>query len=342
MPVADGEGDAATDADGRPLEPAQSLPALYSVFTAWEKRMIVLAVSVAAFFSPVTAQIYLPALNVIAADFRVTSAQINLTMTTYMILQGITPMFVGGLADGLGRRPAYMVCFLIYIVANIGLALCKNYATLMVVRCLQSAGSSSTIALSQAVVADIVTSAERGQYVGFTVLPVVLAPTLGPIIGGVLSQYLGWRSIFWFLAIAAAVTFALLLLFLPETCRSIVGNGALTPHPLYRTFAQLLREWRAKQKRRRDHSKKVKSNENPTGLALTRTTTRASSVRVPLVIKVPNPLRSLQMLFEKERGLLVGYTAVLFAGFYSIAVAMPSQYAAIYGYNDLVIGLMYM
>ncbi|CAK7204682.1 hypothetical protein SEUCBS139899_007441 [Sporothrix eucalyptigena] len=311
------------------------VPAKYSVYTLWEKRWIVLAVSAAAFFSPVTAQIYLPALNVIAADFGITATQVNLTMTTYMIFQGITPMFVGGLADGAGRRPAYMICFVVYIVANVGLAVCHNYASLLVVRMIQSAGSSSTIALCQAVVADIVTSAERGQYIGFTVLPTVLAPTVGPILGGVLSQYLGWRSIFWFLVISSTVMFVVLLLFLPETCRQIVGDGSIRPHPLYRTFWQLFSDWRAKR-----NYKKQKKHGQENGLE--RTVTRASSVRPPLKVKFPNPLRSLLMLFEKQIGILVGYNAIVFAGFYSISVAMPSQYALIYGYNDLVIGLMYI
>lgn len=80
-------------------------------------------------------------------------------------------MFIGGLADTAGRRPAYVVCFVVYIAANIGVALCQNYAELMVLRCLQSAGSASTVALCQAVVADVVTSAERGQYIGITSIP---------------------------------------------------------------------------------------------------------------------------------------------------------------------------
>lgn len=343
---------------GIPLEAVQSfVPTRYSVYTLWEKRMIVLGVSAAAFFSPVTAQIYLPALNVIAADFHITATQVNLTMTTYMILQGVTPMFVGGLADGAGCRPAYMVCFVVYILANVGLAVCKNYASLLVVRCIQSAGSSSTIALCQAVVADIVTSAERGQYIGFTVLPTVLAPTIGPILGGVLSQYLGWRSIFWFLVISSAVMFVFLLLFLPETCRNIVGDGSIRPHPLYRTFSQLFQDWNQKRAQHRRHKKQQHKNEqnnNDAGdgdgdgaglqhsASLALTTTRASSIRPPLKIKFPNPLRSLVMLFEKQIGILVAYNAIVFAGFYSISVAMPSQYAEIYGYNDLVIGLMYM
>lgn len=152
-------------------DPSQAVQPLYSTFSLWEKRLIVLGAALSAFFSPLTAQIYFPALNVLADDFRVSISKINLTVTTYMVFQGITPMFIGGLADTAGRRPAYVVCFVVYIAANIGVAVCQSFAELIVLRCLQSAGSASTVALCQAVVADIVTSAERGQYIGITSIP---------------------------------------------------------------------------------------------------------------------------------------------------------------------------
>lgn len=174
-----------------PVDGTSDVPARFTVYTQWQKRLIVLAASAAMFFSPLTAQIYLPALNVLSQEFHVSPSKINLTVTTYMVFQGITPMFIGGLADTVGRRPAYIICFVIYISANIGLALSSNYVSLLVVRCIQSAGSSTTVALCQAIVADIITSAERGQYIGITVIPVVVAPSLGPVIGGLLTQFLG-------------------------------------------------------------------------------------------------------------------------------------------------------
>jgi predicted MFS family arabinose efflux permease len=166
-------------------------PAKYTVYTQWQKKLIVAGAAIAALFSPLTAQIYMPALNALAMEFNVTASQINLTVTTFMIFQGITPMFIGGLADTAGRRPAYLICFVVFLAANIGLACSQSYVSLLVMRCIQSAGSASTVALCQAVVADIVTSAERGQYIGITVIPVVIGPSLGPVIGGLLTQFLG-------------------------------------------------------------------------------------------------------------------------------------------------------
>lgn len=76
-----------------------------------------------------------------------------------------------------GRRPAYTIGFIIYIGANIGLALQSSYAALFILRCLQATGSSATIALGNGVVADIATSAERGTWMGY-VTSVSVSPFL--------------------------------------------------------------------------------------------------------------------------------------------------------------------
>ncbi|ORY59749.1 major facilitator superfamily transporter [Pseudomassariella vexata] len=303
----------------------------YTVFTKWEKRGIVMGAAAGAFFSPLTAQIYFPALNLLATDFNVSITQINLTVTTYMIFQGITPMFIGSFADSTGRRPAYLICFIIYIAANIGCALAPNYVALLILRMVQSAGSSTTVALCQAVVGDTITSAERGNYVGFTAVPIILAPALGPVVGGLISQFLGWRWIFWLLTILAGVVCILYAFFMPETCRNIVGNGSIRPHPFYRSFWQLTK----------DGLRVRRARKNPTDLALHPATSQVST-KHRLRLRPPNPLRSLQILFELEMFLLLGYGSIIFAGFYAIATAMPAQLADGYGYDELTIGLMYL
>lgn len=314
-------------------DPSQAVERPYSSFTLWEKRLIIIGATMSALFSPLTAQIYFPALNLVADDFHVSISKINLTVTTYMIFQGITPMFIGGFADTAGRRPAYLICFVIYIAANIGVALCQNYAALLVLRCLQSAGSASTVALCQAVLADTITSAERGQYIGFTVLPTVLAPSLGPVLGGILAQYLGWRSIFWFLLIFAAIMLVIMLFFFPETCRKIVGDGSVRPHPVYRTIWQVIKD------RRRKRKAQKKAIDDPDA-DLQRVTT--NTPRPKLKLDFGNPFDSVLLLFEPVLGILLFYSGIVFAGFYAIATAMAEQMKTVYGLSEIEIGLMYL
>merc|ERR1711939_215836 len=131
---------------------------VYSAFGKWKKRYIVIMATFAAFISPTSANIYFPALNPLQEELNVSTTLINLTLTSYMIFQGLAPTVFGDLADMAGRRPAYLIGFAVYIGACIGIACCNSYAGLLVLRCLQASGSSGTIALASGVVADIATS----------------------------------------------------------------------------------------------------------------------------------------------------------------------------------------
>lgn len=136
-------------------------------------------------------------------------------------------MYFGDLADMAGRRPAYITAFIIYFFASLGLALQNSYAGLFTLQALQSTGSSGTIALGNGVMADIVTSAEQDSYIGWVQPGVQIGPALAPTIGGLLTQFLGWRAIFWFLLIAGGVYPFAYFVFIPETGRSVVGDGSI-------------------------------------------------------------------------------------------------------------------
>ena len=211
---------------------ASTIVPVHSVFSRNQKRFIVFMASWAGFFSPVSGQIYFPALNALSADLHVSDTLINLTLTSYMIFQGLAPTFIGDLADTAGRRLAYAVCFIIYIGANIGLALQNSYAALFVLRCIQSSGSSGTIAMASGVVSDVATASERGSYMGYTLAGSLVGPAIGPVLGGILSQFLGWRAIFWFLTILGSAFFIVFAIFFPETGvpSSTTSFMALTDH----------------------------------------------------------------------------------------------------------------
>ncbi|KAM0315048.1 hypothetical protein ACHAO8_004154 [Botrytis cinerea] len=300
----------------------QNVP--YTSFSKWEKRHLVLIVTFATFFSPFTTQIYFPAINTIAEDLHVTSSQVNLTVTTYMIFQAIAPAFIGGFSDTAGRRPAYIICFTIYIISNIALALQNNYVALLILRMVQSAGGSGTVALANAVVADIATSAERGIYIGYASMMAGFAPAVGPILGGIISQYTSWKWIFGFLAIFSMAFFIPLLLFMPETCREIVGDGSIPPPKWSRSLTSIRKERKVlKQGITPDYSKRDE-------LAAARK------------LRFPNPLATLRIVAEKEAALLLFYAGIVYAGFYAVISGMPSQFHDIYGYDDLRVGLMYL
>ncbi|OIW22476.1 MFS general substrate transporter [Coniochaeta ligniaria NRRL 30616] len=201
----------------------------YSIFDKRQKALIVLIVSTAATFSGFASNIYFPALPTIAADLHVSVELVTLTVTSYLIFQGLAPSLWGPISDVKGRRMAYCCTFSVFVGACIGLAETKNYATLVVLRCLQSTGSASTIAIGSGVIGDITTREERGGFMGIFQAGLLVPVAVGPVIGGALAGSLGWRAIFWFLTIYSGVFLLLLILLLPETLRSTVANGGRTP-----------------------------------------------------------------------------------------------------------------
>ena len=81
------------------------------------------------------------------------------------------------------------------------------------------------MAIGAGVLGDITTREERGGYMGFFQAGLLFPLAAGPILGGIFSGTLGWRAIFWFLAIYSSIFLVVLVFFLPETLRSPVGNG---------------------------------------------------------------------------------------------------------------------
>lgn len=207
-------GDISNEAS-QPVEQPDDRP-LHSIFSPRIRALVILSTVFATLFSPFSSFVYLPAITPIAETYHRSLADINLTVTVYQIMQAIAPLFFGDLSDQIGRRPVYIMTFAIYIGANIGLALQHNYAALMVLRALQSTGSSATVAIGSAVIADLTTSAERGGYITAAQAGVLFAPALAPVLGGILTQFLGWRSTFWFLVIAAGVFIIVYIPFVPE------------------------------------------------------------------------------------------------------------------------------
>ena len=138
----------------------------FTVFSVNQRRWIVFLAAFSGMFSPMSSFIFYPAITSIANGLNVTVELINLAVTTYMVVSGIVPALLGTAADKYGRRPIYILALSIYLISNVGLALQNSFPALLVLRMLQSAGSSGTISLGYGVIADITTEDDRGSYVG--------------------------------------------------------------------------------------------------------------------------------------------------------------------------------
>ncbi|KAI0886352.1 MFS general substrate transporter [Annulohypoxylon maeteangense] len=201
----------------------------YSAFSPAQKKWIIFIASLAGWFSTASSFIYFPAIPFLARDIKVSVENINLTVTSYLIASGIFPAVTGDAADRYGRRPVFVAGLCIYAVVNIGLAIQRSFACLLVLRMVQSAAISGTFSIVYGIIGDITTPANRGGYTGFVSIFLNTPPSVAPLISGLLLIRWNWPSIFWFLTISSSTVLITILIFLPETCRNIVGNGSSWP-----------------------------------------------------------------------------------------------------------------
>ncbi|KJK61654.1 Major Facilitator Superfamily protein [Aspergillus parasiticus SU-1] len=303
----------------RPAEPPE---APYTILSETEKICTILIASFSGALSPISATIYFPALNKLADNLHVSPSKINLSITVYMvdpnrpvekqIFQAVAPSFVGTYSDRNGRRPALLICFFISIAVNIGLALQNSYPALMVLRCLQSAGSSGTLVISAATSADMVVRSERGKYLAYSTIGQTVGQTLGPVIGGLLVHFTNTHSIFWFLASLAGFMALIVVVFLRETCRNIVGNGSIPPQKWNRRILDIARR-----------NQPIDSDGTPR----------------PQSRRRYSPLETLKICREKETAIILVFISFFFCGFTAILSTLPAQLEKKYGFNSLQIGL---
>ncbi|EME41515.1 hypothetical protein DOTSEDRAFT_73810 [Dothistroma septosporum NZE10] len=281
------------------------------------KSLLVVA-SLAAITSPLSTSTYYPSIVAIAQDLGVSVAKANLTISSYQILQGLSPTVTAAFADSYGRRPALLVCLTIWSIANLGLALQTDFTALLLLRCLQSAGSSGTFALAQAVTADLATRAERGKYMAYAMAISAMGPVVGPILGGLLTQYRGWRSVFWCLAVFGIVLNATIFVFFRETARSVVGDGSVPPQ-----------RWNLSLLQMRNGGQDS-------------TFPRPNLDTVERRQKRPSPFTSLMLLLDKENLFISATGGLLYAGYASVTSVLASQLQQRYHYTAVQVGLCYL
>ncbi|KAK1675226.1 major facilitator superfamily domain-containing protein [Colletotrichum godetiae] len=284
----------------------------YSIFTSAEKKWISHIASFGAMFSTLSSYIYAPALVPTATDLNVSVALINLTVTSYLIIAGIAPAFMGDIADQGGRRPVYILMFTLVVTSNVGLALQSSYPALLILGMVQSAGASGSYSAACGIVADITTIDERGPYVGSTLVLLQntnAAPSFGPVIAGLLTEKLSWRWIFWFLVILTGTYLLVVVTLLSETQRRTVGNGSVKTQGVHKIHA-LDQDERLQGSKRRYH--------------------------------IPNPFKCIPMLFSKGNFTVILMGSITYAAKMTLQSSLSAQCIDVYNLNYLEAGLIYL
>ncbi|GAV55313.1 hypothetical protein ZYGR_0AS06370 [Zygosaccharomyces rouxii] len=199
----------------------------YTCFTWYQKMVIFAIVIFIGFLGPMAGNIYIPALPLLQQKFDVGSTTINSSVSAFMAVFSVGPLFWGMFADSTGRKFLYIISLLLLIIVNVLLAAVPaNIGALYVLRVFQAFGSSSAISLGTGTVTDITSPKHRGKAIGYFMMGPNMGPILAPIISGlILMNGEAWRWLFGFTSIMSGVAFIAVLLILPETLRCIVGNG---------------------------------------------------------------------------------------------------------------------
>lgn len=140
--------------------------------------------------------IYSPALPSIANDLGVSHSMIETTLTIYLIGFAVGVLFWGRLSDQKGRRPIMLIGFLLYCIGSVGCLLAPSFWILFGFRFIQSFGGSVGSVISQTIARDVFEGKARAIAFSTVAMALSFSPILGPVIGGFVDDYWGWRMIF--------------------------------------------------------------------------------------------------------------------------------------------------
>lgn len=165
---------------------------------------------------PFSTDTYLPSFRDLSHYFGVPALVVQQTLTAYMLPFAVMTLWQGALSDAFGRR-RITLAMLVVLLASLGCMLAWNIGVLMVFRALQGFSAGAGMIIGRAIVRDLFSGAEAHRLMSRIAVVFAVAPVLGPIIGGWLHVWFGWRSVFAFLALFAGVLWVCCWKALPET-----------------------------------------------------------------------------------------------------------------------------
>jgi EmrB/QacA subfamily drug resistance transporter len=163
------------------------------------KRSVLLVTTFAAFLTPFLGSSINLALPSIGKDLNANAIQLGWVISSFILSSAIFLLPFGKYADIVGRKRIFSLGILLFTFSTLLIVFSHSIKSLIVLRVFQGLASAMIFGTSLAIITSVFEPGERGRAMGINITATYLGLSCGPIIGGVLTQYLGWRSIFAFL-----------------------------------------------------------------------------------------------------------------------------------------------
>ena len=156
-----------------------------------------LVATLASFFTPFMASAINIALPSIGLEFGADAILLSWIPTAYLLAAAVFAVPFGRIADIHGMKKIFIYGIIIFTVATFLSGAAPSIIPLIVFRVLQGIGSAMIFVTGLAIITSVYPPKERGKAIGINIASVYIGLSMGPVLGGILTQYLGWRSIFY-------------------------------------------------------------------------------------------------------------------------------------------------
>jgi EmrB/QacA subfamily drug resistance transporter len=163
------------------------------------KRSVMIVAAFAAFLTPFLGSAVNLALPSIGKDLNASAIGLGWVISSFILSSAIFLLPFGRLADIIGRKKVFSNGILLFTISTFLIIFSWNLTSLIVLRIIQGISGAMIFGTSLAIITSVFPAGERGRAIGINITAVYLGLTAGPVIGGFLTQYFGWRSIFAFL-----------------------------------------------------------------------------------------------------------------------------------------------
>jgi MFS family permease len=161
------------------------------------RRLILFAVIITSFINPFLGAAINIALPAISKEFSLGAVGMSWVSMAFLLSSAVFLVPLGKLADIKGRKRIFFIGNIIIAASSILCALSPSGALLISLRAIQGIGSAMVFGTGIAIITSVYPPKERGKAIGITVTAVYIGLSLAPFLGGILTQYLGWRTIFY-------------------------------------------------------------------------------------------------------------------------------------------------